>query len=81
MIYCQITYHNISKILKYCPALIVSSFVDSGAGLLLSIYVVRFSPSIEQQKQFYKCESSDLGVLWCSYNESMNTLVNKSLTW
>ena len=29
---------------------VVGSFIDSGAGLVLSMYMVRFSPSIEQQK-------------------------------
>ena len=31
--------------------------------------MVRFSHSIEQQKQFYNCEAKSLGVVWCSYNE------------
>ena len=38
------------------------------------MYVVRFSPSIEQLKQFYNCKANDL--VWCSYNEpeQMNRL-------
>ena len=30
--------------------------------------MVRYSRSIEQRKQFYNCEASSLGVVWCSYN-------------
>ena len=36
--------------------------------------MVRFSRSIEQQKQFYNCEANSLGVVWCSYNEWTNRL-------
>ena len=39
-------------------------FIDSGAGFVLSM--ICFSPSIEQQKQFYNCKAKDLGVEWCS---------------
>ena len=46
---------------------LVSSLIDSGAGLVLSSYMVRFSPGIEQQKQVYSCEANSLDVVWCSY--------------
>ena len=35
---------------------LASSFIDSGTGLVLSNYTVRFSYSIEQRKQIYSCE-------------------------
>ena len=31
--------------------------------------MVRFSPSIEQRKQFYNCKANDISMVWCSYNE------------
>ena len=52
----------------------MSSFIDSGAGLVLSTYMVRFSHNIEQRKQLYNCEANSLGVVWCSYNEQTNRL-------
>ena len=45
----------------------MSSFIDSGTGLVLSM--VCFSHSIEQQKQVYNYEAKDVGVI---YNEPMN---------
>ena len=36
--------------------------------------MVRYSRSIEQQKQFYNCEANSLGVAWYSYNEWTNCL-------
>ena len=36
--------------------------------------MVRFSPSIEQRKQFYNCKANSLGVVWFSYNERTNRL-------
>ena len=60
---------------------LVSLLIDSGVGLVLSSYMVRFSRSIlnsennfEQRKQFYSCEANSLGVMWCSYNERTNRL-------
>ena len=53
---------------------LASSFIDSGADLVLSSYMVRFSRSIEQQKQIYSCKANSLGVVWCSYNELTNHL-------
>ena len=53
---------------------LASSFIDSGAGLVLSSYMVRFSHSIEQRKQIYSCKANSLGVVWCSYNEPKNRL-------
>ena len=44
---------------------LVSSFIDSGVGLVLSTYMVRYSRSIKQQKQFYNCKANSLGVVWC----------------
>ena len=52
----------------------VSSFIDSGAGLVLSSYMVRFSRNIEQRKQIYSCEANGLGVVSCSYNKRTNRL-------
>ena len=37
---------------------IVSSFIDSGAGIESPTYMVCFSSSIKQQKQFYNCGAS-----------------------
>ena len=34
--------------------------------------MVRFSPSIEQRKQFYNCKANDLGAVWYSYNDGTN---------
>ena len=36
---------------------LASSFIDSGAGLVLSSCMVRFSRNIEQRKQIYSYES------------------------
>ena len=47
----------------------MSSFIDSGVGLVLSIYMVRFSSSIEQRKHFIIIKLTDLSVVWCSYND------------
>ena len=58
-------------------SLVVSSFIDSGAGLVSSIWFVY--PSIEQRKQFYGCEANDLGVVWCSCNEQTNRLLANCL--
>ena len=53
----------------------MSLFIDSGAGLVLSTYMVHFSYSIEQGKQIiYSCKANSLGVVWCSYNEQTNQL-------
>ena len=48
---------------------LASSFIDSGAGLVLSSCMVRFSRNIEQRKQIYSYEANSLGVVSCSYNE------------
>ena len=53
---------------------LASSFIDSGAGLVLSSYMVRFSRNIKQQKQIYSCEANGLGVVSCSCNERTNRL-------
>ena len=37
-----------------------------------------FSPSIEQQKQFYNCKANDLGVVWCSRRLLTNRLHGKA---
>ena len=42
--------------------------------MVLSMYMVRFSSSIEQQKHFIIAKLTDLGVVWCSYNEPTNCL-------
>ena len=41
----------------------MSLFVDSGTGLVLSTYIVHFSPSIEQRNNFIIAK---LTVVWCS---------------
>ena len=51
---------------------VVSSFINSGVGLALSM--VHFSPSIEQQKQIYICEAKDVGVVCKQYNKRINRL-------
>ena len=43
---------------------LASSFIDSGAGIVLSIWFVL--AIVEQQKQIYGCEANSLGVVWCS---------------
>ena len=55
-----------------------SSLIDSGANLVLSSYMVRFSCSVEQRKQIYSCEVNSFGVVWCGvamvYNKQTNRL-------
>ena len=55
---------------------LASSFIDSGAGLVLSTYMVCFSCSIEQRKQICSCKANSLGEAWCSYNERTRLLTN-----
>ena len=43
---------------------LAGSFIDSGAGLVLSIWFVL--AVVEQRKQIYSCEANSLGVVWCS---------------
>ena len=43
---------------------LASSFIDSGADLVLSIWFVL--AVVEQRKQIYSCEANSLGVVWCS---------------
>ena len=51
--------------------------------------MVRYSRSIELQKQFYNCEANSLGVVWCGVAimngqivyTCLQLVVNKSLTW
>ena len=74
-------YLQLQNIYKRITNSVVSSFIDSGVGLVLSM--VCFSPSIEQQKQVCNCETNNVGVV---HNEWTNhlclqALVNKSLTW
>ena len=40
----------------------VSSFINSGVGLVL--YVACFSPSVEQQKQVYNYKANYVGVVY-----------------
>ena len=42
----------------------MSSFIDSEVGIVLSM--IRFTPSIEQQKQVYDCNANNVGMV---YNE------------
>ena len=51
----------------------MSSFIDSGAGLVLSSYMVLFSRNIKQRKQIYSYEANGLGVVSC--NEWTNRYV------
>ena len=37
---------------------LVSSFINSGVGLVLTSYMVRFSHNIKQRKQIYSCEAN-----------------------
>ena len=67
--YCEIFINEFQIEFQYS---VVSSFIDSGASLALYTYL--YGLFIEQQKQFYDCEASSLGVVWCSYNERTNRL-------
>ena len=64
---------------------VMSSFIDSEAGLVLSPLCIWFILALVLNSEtFYNCEANDLGVVWCSYNEQTNRLqmlVNKLLTW
>ena len=76
----EFRYFELRNIYKQIPSHIripilselASSLIDSGVGLVLSSYMVRFSRSIEQRKQIYSYEANSLGVVWCSYNERTN---------
>ena len=50
--------------------LVVSSFIDCGAGLVL--FMVCFSPKIEQRKQVYNCKANHVSMV---YNEWTNHLL------
>ena len=52
----------------------MSSFIDSGAGLVSPMYMVHFSLNIEKQKQFYNYEGNHFGVVWYSYNKRTTLL-------
>ena len=57
----------------------MSSFIDSGTGLVLSIYIFCFSSSIEQRKHFM---IKKLMIwVWCVALMNVQTFVAKSLTW
>ena len=43
-----------------------SEFVHRQWNGSCTIYIVCFSPNIEQRKQFYNCEANNLGAVWCS---------------
>ena len=43
---------------------VASSFIDSGADLVLSIWFVL--AIVEQRKLIYSCGANSLGVVWCS---------------
>ena len=81
VLFLEFQYFELRNIYKRIPSPIrililsselASSLIDSGVGLVLSSYMVRFSRSIEQRKQIYSCEANSLGVVWCSYNERTN---------
>ena len=62
----------------------MSSFIDSGMGLVLSELFVLALYSIEQRKQFYNCEAIAIWVRHGIADETLTrlqTLVNKSLAW
>ena len=42
---------------------LASSFIDSGAGLVLSVWFVL--ASVKQSKQIYSCKANSLRVVWC----------------
>ena len=60
---------------------VMSSFIDSRAGLVLSIWFVLVL--VLNSKNIYNCKANDLGAVSCSYKEWTNrihTFINKSLT-
>ena len=83
VLFLEFRYFELRNIYKRIPSPIripissselASLSIDSGAGLVLSSYMVRFSGNIEQRKQIYGCKANSLGVVSCSYNERTNRL-------
>ena len=86
VLFLEFRYFELRNIYKQNPSPIripifsselASSFIDSGAGLVLSSCMVRFSCNIEERKQIYSYEANEansLGVVSCSYNERTNHL-------
>ena len=84
VLFLEFRYFELRNIYKQNPSPIripifsselASSFIDSGAGLVLSSYMVHFSRNIEQRKQkICDYEANRLGVVSCSYNERTNHL-------
>ena len=91
VLFLEFRYFELRNIYKQNPSPIripifsselASSFIDSGAGLVLSSCMVCFSRNIEQRKQIYSYEANGLDVVSYSYNERTNHLrVYRSLTW
>ena len=80
ILFLEFRYFELRNIYKRIPSPIripifsselASSFIDKGAGLVLSGMVCF---SIEQRKQIYSCKANSLGVVWYSYNERTNCL-------
>ena len=46
----------------------MSLFIESGAGLVLSIWFI-LALVLNSENILYNCEANNLGVVWCSYNE------------
>ena len=97
VLFLEFRYFKLQNIYKQIPSPIriplfsselASSFIDSGAGLVRSIWFV-LAVVLNSENKFIvvKCESNSLGVVWCSHNEQTNrltclqTLANKLLTW
>ena len=72
VLFLEFRYFEIGNVYKRIPSPIripifrselASSFIDSGAGLVLSIWFVL--AVVEQRKQIYSCEANSLDVVWC----------------
>ena len=83
VLFLEFRYFELQNIYKQNPSPIripifsselASSFIDSGAGLVLSSCMACFSRNIEQRKQIYSYRANGLGVVSCSYNEQTNHL-------
>ena len=61
----------------------MSSFIDSGAGIVLRIYMIHFSPSIEQRKHFIIVKQTNYVVLVKFYCDAITRsrlqLINTSI--
>ena len=62
-----------SKLYKNFQYPVVSSFIDSGAGFVLSILFVT-AVVLTSENNFYNCEANNVDVVRCSCNERTNRL-------